>query len=335
MANITSSSVASFEEVLQQTSYSNDFLFKLWIGRVGGFVSLISSVWLIYDQTVKRRKENKNTGSYIVIVMSACDGLASLFFFVLGSIMVPKGYAWGSFGNQATCTLQGFMTMVCSTASITYNAMLAIYFLLVVRHQWGRNRFDTVCSRFWFLVFPLAWTILFGTLVLLDGAFDFSPARAGVGCFINPSPIGCVNYSDIVGECKSGNSSDLFRLVTLALITITAIIIAVSINLLWRYIRTTEKKLQQYSFERNNPSTATPTRTPGTSTATTRSMQAAKVGCLYCGCFIISFFSYVIVVIYALNDTIPPKWIVILNFTFQSLQGFFNTLVYIYRRRQS
>jgi len=51
-------------DILIEDNYSNRFVAKQWIVHVCGFISLVSSGWIIYDQMIKRRKEKKKCWSY-------------------------------------------------------------------------------------------------------------------------------------------------------------------------------------------------------------------------------------------------------------------------------
>jgi len=317
MDNSTLISSTTLEELIQQINYSSDYLALSWSVKVSGMLSVLSCLWVIYDQMIIRKNQPKNTGSYVLVIMSACDVLSSFVFYVLGSSLAPTGLAWDAFGNTATCTIQGYTTVVFGSASVAYNAMLALYFLLVVRHRWGPSRFQTVCCRFWFFLFPLVWSTLLATLIALNGAFNFE--FGVVSCYIASFPIGCDEYEDIVGKCTSGEMALLFLLVNSVAILLTSVIIIVSMVLLYKYIKTSQQLTAR--FTTNNTA------------AELRTLQTAKVGILYSGAFVVSWFWYVFIVIYAMvKQQSPDQWMTILCQVMLSLQGFFNAMIYTYRQ---
>ena len=75
--------------------------------------------------------------------MSLYDVLESIFNF-MSTWMIPRGspdVAW-ALGNTATCSTQGFF-LTLSVAVPIYNAMLSIYYVLVINYRWQ----DTTLRR--------------------------------------------------------------------------------------------------------------------------------------------------------------------------------------------
>jgi hypothetical protein len=71
--------------------------------------------------------------------MSICDILSSSAWF-LSSWPIPKDIPDGlwNVGNQMTCTAQGFFIQF-AVGTVCYNACLALYYLLVIRHGWKND----------------------------------------------------------------------------------------------------------------------------------------------------------------------------------------------------
>merc|ERR1711862_135501 len=88
--------------------------------------------------------------------------------------------------------------------------------------------------------------------------------------------------------------------------------------LLWAFIRTTERKSARWAREGEN--------------SKQKSMQAAKIGILFCGSFVLAYTWYIVCLISHFLTGSFPDWMLILATIFLSLQGFFNTAVYAYRQ---
>lgn len=309
-------SMESISDLIEFYSYSNIFITKQWLVRVSGFVSTVSSIWMLYD--IVQSGRDRNIGLHILILMTISDIMSSLFSYVLGTIMVPKGLAWGAVGNEITCLLQGLIGLTFTFSSSFYNATLAIYYLLVVKYGWNKRRFQTLCCRFWMLVFPLLFCTIYCTLVLFDDAIHY---EGGQACFLNPYPVYCGLYPEVVGECTKGKHVNLFTAFALLCFIIFFVSIFVSMVLLWKFVRGTEQKQARHNF-RGMPMNDN----------TKKSVKAARVGVLFClSFFIVNMFPFWGHIYQLITGEDWPTLVNMLNCIFSPLQGFFNAFIYAYR----
>jgi hypothetical protein len=103
--------------------------------------SVVGSSLIIHDviQIKKNRSDELSTRHRLLAGMSICDILSSSAWF-LSSWPIPKDIPDGlwNVGNQMTCTAQGFFIQF-AVGTVCYNACLALYYLLVIRHGWKND----------------------------------------------------------------------------------------------------------------------------------------------------------------------------------------------------
>ena len=106
--------------------------------KFSSVLSLFGSCWIIVeaitDQNPNRRKRN-HPYHRLLFAMSVYDVLESLWNFT-SSWPIPEGtedVIWAR-GTTATCTAQGFF-LTLSVAVPIYNAMLSLYYVLVINFR--------------------------------------------------------------------------------------------------------------------------------------------------------------------------------------------------------
>jgi len=268
-----------------------------WAARATGSISLVSSIWMLYDQLTTKTSGNngRNTGSIILILMSICD-IFNQVYWILGPIMTPKKeWVPGSFGNQITCNIQGFIIMTTGTAGCMYTTLLAIYFLLSVKYEWKEPRFRRPMNRWFFIGFPLSFSFLSSIWGLYTDVYG--------------------NYFDDTVGCYPGG---VLKYVNAAIIVICFITIVSSMVRLWLFIRATSERSQRYAGANSNNNQ--------------RSNEAAQVGFMFCAFFILGYFPYLFIIYEQLTRGWMSDWNKILHVTFVPLQGFWNMLGYRYRK---
>ena len=106
------------------------------IYRITGSVSTIASMCLVVH-ILRSHHGLSTTYHRLVFGLSICDILSS-FGFVLSSTMVPKEMNYlvpGAQGNSTTCTAQGFLFSIGSTAANLYNCSICFYYLSIIRYN--------------------------------------------------------------------------------------------------------------------------------------------------------------------------------------------------------
>ena len=135
----------------------------------------------------------------ILFAMSTVDVLFS-FVATLGTILAPRDSGVvGAMGNTATCSLEGFFTLL-NIAVPMYNGTLCIYYLLTIRLSVSQETMILKYEKL-LVMTPIAYALL-GCFVSLGfrafNVYDFLPG----GCFIAEKPLGCSDDPDI--ECERG-----------------------------------------------------------------------------------------------------------------------------------
>jgi hypothetical protein len=181
------------------------------IPKISSTFSLLGSTWImievITDKTQPRPKRN-HPYHRLLFAMSTYDVLESIWNFV-STWAIPRGTPGVVFakGTTATCSAQGFF-LTLSVAVPLYNAMLSIYYVLVINY-----RFSDETLRKW--IEPSMHTIAgiwaFGTA--LYSAFTGLLNNANLWCWIAPLPSNCLDswrYGD-EGNCIRGDNWWIYR----------------------------------------------------------------------------------------------------------------------------
>lgn len=162
------------------------------IPHVTGALSILGSAFIIYDVASDRKKW---TSPYhrLLFAMGVVDFVSS-FATSLSTIPMPAESGDFSYGNDATCALQGFFVHF-NIASPLYNLMLSVYFLLTVSFKWSKEDVKKKIEIYLHGV-PIAWS--FGTAFIVLGQRGFH--NSSLWCWINSSPGGCFGNPDV--ECE-------------------------------------------------------------------------------------------------------------------------------------
>ena len=97
--------------------------------------------------------------------------MISSIAYMLVAVMAPRDAGFHlSRGNDATCTLQGFMIQL-GQSSMFYNICLAFYFLLVIVYNWKERMFRRICLASHLLVFVFGAGLAFGAIPFVGAQF--------------------------------------------------------------------------------------------------------------------------------------------------------------------
>jgi hypothetical protein len=125
-----------------------------WIPRLSGGLSLLGSIYIIYDVVKRLRSGEQNQRQSrsgraggiksrpvfdaLVLSMAAFDVLTSICW-MLSTAPIPKYDQFGSstgvygaIGNEKTCQAQAFVFQLSAIASMFYNVTLSIYYMMVI-----------------------------------------------------------------------------------------------------------------------------------------------------------------------------------------------------------
>lgn len=140
------------------------------IPHVTGSLSILGSAFIIYDVASDRKKW---TSPYhrLLFAMGVVDFVSS-FATSLSTIPMPYDSGPLSYGNDATCKLQGFFVHF-NIASPLYNLVLSIYFLLTVSFKWTREDVKKK-AEIWLHGLPIVWSFTTAFIVLAQNGFHDS-----------------------------------------------------------------------------------------------------------------------------------------------------------------
>ncbi len=134
------------------------------IRRTTGSVSLIASTCLVVH--ILRSHHGLSTTNHRLVFGLCIGDIMSSFANALATTMVPKEINYLvpiAQGNTATCTAQGFLFSIGSTAANLYNCSVCFYYLSIIRYNknddYIRNKLEP-----WFhgksMIFPLVFVFI-------------------------------------------------------------------------------------------------------------------------------------------------------------------------------
>jgi len=349
--------------------FSSEFIALVWIQRISSILSIVGSSSILYSLLRYRKMFccNKSggkatTATLILFIISLCDLLSSLALGA-GTWPIPRGNTWQSYGNDLTCTLQGFFFHTFATMASGYNVMQVLYFVLTVCYQMKEDRFFTKpIVRFVFLVFPFLMVFGYNMWPLFDNAFSYSQRAS---CSYEPYPLGC----NETGTCTKGVYANTIRLYATIFTIICAIIITVSVLKLYWFVLQTERALDKYNVTHHQVQTrhqqaeeekvgegeehdeeeieqrrgaivgegkksAPIAESQKQKKKRTRSKLVALQGIYYAGCFLVTYLLWFVFCFRKFAGLPPLYWIQVVIHTFIPLQGFLNAFVYFRQNKK-
>lgn len=125
-----------------------------WLPRVSAILSILGSMFIIYD-TTKSQAKRKKVMNQLLCGLSIFDILGA-WGYVFTTLPIPEfheyGPIWGAKGNEATCTAQGFFIQL-GTISAYMNVSLAVYYYLVIKLGYEERRLKKI--RWPLFLFPI------------------------------------------------------------------------------------------------------------------------------------------------------------------------------------
>jgi hypothetical protein len=204
--------------------------------------SVVGSSLIIRDIILLRqnRSDGLSARYRILAGMSICDILSSSAWF-LTSWPVPKDTPFGlwNVGNKQTCSTQGFFIQL-AIGTVTYNACLALYYLLVIRYGW-RNEYIAKHVEPWMHFVAVGFALSSGVAGL---ALDlFNPF--GYICTLSACNQSFENKGH--ANCTRRDNARVY-LVALWLGPVCCIIVFIAVSLLLVYskIRTIERSSSRF-----------------------------------------------------------------------------------------
>jgi hypothetical protein len=303
------------------TSATPQQLALMIVPKFAASLSFVGSS-MIVSQVLQSKTNRSNPQQRIVLAMSCID-LSVSSVWLATNFMIPPWSTdyYYAIGNQATCSLQGFVVQM-SIGGVLYNASLALYYVLVIKLQWQNHQIKKLEP------YMHAFPILFGLGTAVTGLALRLYNPASWDCWIAAHPPDC-SQSYMHGEdadCLRGDNADIYQWafffgpLWLCIILITIAMVTVCMA-----VRKVETKVQKWRMTPTCTMTTTNNRDPPKMEQT---RQIAIQSLLYVGAFYVTWFWPTLARIVQLTSTTIPDWLVTLAGSFIPIQGFFNALVY-------
>ena len=150
------------------------------IPKPASILSMSGSLYIIYHVVTDPSKRSK-CQFRLLTGLGVFDVLTSTATFMSTWPIPPEiaGPVWGAAGNTATCRVHGFF-MQLSVGGSSYNAALALYYLLAVRYGWKETQFVKI-ERYLHGI-PIIWGIGTATVGLLLNSYH----NATLWCWFAP-----------------------------------------------------------------------------------------------------------------------------------------------------
>ena len=237
------------------------------IMSVNGSISIVFSFAIIFHII---RSHSGLTKTYHRLVFSLCVAdIITSFSYIIGTAMVPKEMSYYipyAQGNTATCSFQGFLSLVGQNCVAFYNCSICCYYLAIIKYN-KHNQYIKRKLEPWFHGVSIMVPIVIAVGFLFLKVYN---AKAGICRVLPYYPPHCDGYD--FGEIPKGNftipcgrgdwvheySPLLKRVLNGGIgyfpVLVTPFVIIVTMVMMFRYMLNIEKKLQFYgvrSFRQN------------------------------------------------------------------------------------
>lgn len=316
---------------------------------ITGSISFAASLTII---VMILRSNLKLTTVYrrLIFGVSAFDLIQSLSQ-AMSSLPMPAGWTWAAVGNNITCDLQGFTTLVGVNGSVLYSISLSVYFLFAIQFEVEERKLKKRIEPFLHAI-PVSYTLFTGVYLYIKDYYN----PAGTVCWIAPS-------QELLDENQSGMLEliDGYVMATLPIV-LTIFVNVLILCLLWfkeynlsvgnqrqrlqRELEQQQRQQERHQENISNNSTLTPplsSRSPTSSgllvahlsrpskASQRRRKDIVKRATAFIVGFLLSHaFSFTLRIWQFANDGSAPFACELLARTFFPLQGFFNLLIYTY-----
>lgn len=165
------------------------------LAAISASLSALGSSFIVYATSLRQIRGHANTRDRILCLLSLIDVLNSVAYGV-GPLATPKGAVdmIGAVGTTATCDTQGFFVQLGISAIPLYNAMLSVYFLLIVGYQMQVRRIVEIVLH----LVPLGYGLVTSSL---GAALQMYNANGNV-CWLEGYPYNCAFWGSI--DCTRG-----------------------------------------------------------------------------------------------------------------------------------
>jgi hypothetical protein len=231
------------------------------VPKVAAVLSLFGSSMILTELYLDWRghrqgnKARDGATSRILMSMSISDIIFSFGYF-LTTWPAPSDLTYIRFnvGNQATCTLQGFIIQLGYVASPLFNVTLALFFLLRIRYRWTDSRLKRmepwIQGCIW--AFALACAIYPIPLGMYNNAWEI--------CWIESYPMDCLDshrYGKEASTCTRGDNAWIHSLVFQVFPPWICVFCAlIFMGMIYATVRQVEERNTRYAGSHYSPNAA-------------------------------------------------------------------------------
>ena len=175
--------------------------------------------------------------------------------FTLGMVMVPKNVpdnhsgGYKAHGNMATCTAQGFLLTLSSTAIAAWDIALCATYILILMHNWTAQQLRH--AEPYFFAFAAAISLGISIPPLFNQSYNY---RWGVCTLQSYKPFCHAYPEDPNWTCERGEDYIIYSAIHAAFISISALVGLITMCKIYAKVRRLEVATARYDFS------ATPTR---------------------------------------------------------------------------
>ena len=216
-------------------------------------------------------------------------------------------------GNKASCSAQGFIVQS-SIASPIYNAVLSLYYLLVIKYRWPDQKLKSV-EKYMHRV-PISFGIVTATIVLCLDMYNPAAWDCWIGPDVNISGQDNFDTRETLSHILKWSFFFIPLWVSMALSSV--FMVSIYLN-----VREIEKRSLKWNVVRKK--------------AGTRMKQTKAVsqqGSLYVIAFLVTWLFPTISRLFEIFGAPIPSVLIVLSGTLIPCQGFFNAMVYFRMRYQ-
>jgi len=345
--------VEALEPMFEQWREGNGKALSI-IRATSAVISTISSSLLIW-MLARSSKRFTTTQHRILLGMSICDIIFSLSYAHFNA-MAPSEISymvWNARGNQTSCVVNGYFSLVGLISVLLYQCSLNVYYLLVVKCG-KTDRYIRKKTEPFLHGVPILVTLIF-TLAHIPFRGFYNSSMDGSCIWPSYEPPHCIGYEFMeVREgfsipCGRGRDSpEVFGYFITFFTLGTPIFVGVILGIMYVHVRKQEKRMARFgvgslnlnegannSTEANGSSICSRIRKWFTKKRSSSPEQSNSRGILHQAvAFSIAYFLtwgwFIIYRIVGYAGADVPLWLGYMVNIFSTLQGFFNFLVFIY-----
>jgi hypothetical protein len=306
------------------------------VPKLTSLMSIFGSTYIVYDVFRRSQIKRMMTLHRLLITMSLCDIIVSIFFFCSSWLIPSFENEYGAMGNWTTCQVQGFFCQF-GLAIAYYNLSLTIYYVASIRWGWSQTKIRIQLEPFLHFL-PMMLGIGTGLIAIplqLYNNDSWACWLAGYPRFCNET----WNSAPEDANCIRGDNATLYRwLLYYLFLWIAVLLVIYNMVMVYYSILGHEKAL-----ESNQDQTFQNVDDDGKSAEETiiekkrkrrheHSKRVAIQGYWFCSVFLLTWVFPTATRFTEVSGNQVPIQLIFATSTFVPWQGFFNFLVYIMPR---